>query len=112
MLTVPSSKQTDGKLVGAAALKIPWRLDVVLDCLVPSIDEAPRVKSCNSTSSPPGRPAPGLLAVADQPAPHREEQIASTLPKTGTYLPLVGLLGGVTVAMSLGLSVVRKVMKG
>lgn len=57
-------------------------------------------------------PAPGLLAVADQPAPHREQQIASTLPKTGTYLPLVGLLGGVTVAMSLGLSAVRKVMKG
>ncbi len=31
-------------------LKIPWRLNVVLDCLVTSIDEAPRVKDSNRTS--------------------------------------------------------------
>jgi RNA polymerase sigma factor (sigma-70 family) len=63
MLTVPSSKQTDGKLVGAAAMKIPWRLDVVLHCLVPSIHEAPRVKSCNSRSSPLGHDENALLTA-------------------------------------------------
>lgn len=56
--------------------------------------------------------APGLSPSADQPAPPREEQIASTLPNTGTYLPLVGLLGAVTVAMSFGLSAARNLIKG
>jgi len=56
--------------------------------------------------------APGLSAGAEQPAPYRAEQIASTLPKTGTHLPLVGLLGAVTVAMSFGLSAIRKILRG
>lgn len=54
------------------------------------------------------RAVPGLSAGVDATAPYREEQIASTLPKTGTYLPLVGLLGAMTVAMSFGLRAVRK----
>lgn len=52
--------------------------------------------------------APGLSAGVDEAARYRGEQIASTLPKTGTYLPLVGLLGAVTVAMSFGLRALRK----
>ena len=56
--------------------------------------------------------APGLSADAEQPTPYGVEQIALTLPKTGTHLPLVGLLGTVTVAMSFGLGAVRKLMRG
>lgn len=56
-------------------------------------------------------PALGLSAEVDQPAPYSGEQIASTLPKTGTYLPLVGLLGAVTAAMSFGVRAVRKAVR-
>jgi len=52
------------------------------------------------------------LSASDQPTPSSEEQIASTLPKTSTHLPLVGLLGALTVATSFGLSAVRKIMRG
>lgn len=55
--------------------------------------------------------APGLSADVDQSAPYGGEQIASTLPKTGTHLPLVGLLGALTVVTSLGLTVFRKAVK-
>lgn len=55
--------------------------------------------------------APGLSAEVDQPAASSGEQISSTLPETGTYLPLLGLLGAVTVAMSFGLRVVRKAVR-
>jgi len=48
-------------------------------------------------------PAPVLVASADEPA--------STLPKTGTFLPLAGLLGALALTMSLGLGVVRQTLK-
>jgi len=82
-----------------------------------------RSKSVVGQTPPPASPveallfeppsaAPGPSAGAEQPSPYRLEQIASTLPKTGTHLPLVGLLGAVTVAMSFGLGAARKVMRG
>jgi hypothetical protein len=48
-------------------------------------------------------PAPVLVASADEPA--------STLPKTGSFLPLAGLLGTLALTMSLGLGVVRQTLK-
>jgi hypothetical protein len=48
-------------------------------------------------------PAPEILASAEQPP--------ATLPKTGTLLPLAGLLGALAVAMSLGLGTVRRTLK-
>jgi hypothetical protein len=48
------------------------------------------------------KPAPAMVASAEQPA--------STLPKTGTLLPLLGLLGGLAVATSLGLGAVRQTL--
>jgi hypothetical protein len=54
---------------------------------------------------------PGLSAGEDQSTPSDEEQIASTLPKTGTHLPLVGLLGALTVSMSFGLTAFRKALR-
>jgi LPXTG-motif cell wall-anchored protein len=84
-----------------------------------------RSKSVVGQTSPPASPveagvllvepplaAPGLSAGAEQPGPYRVEPIAATLPKTGTHLPLLGLLGAVTVAMSFGLGAIRKVMRG
>ena len=59
---------------------------------------------------PPTSP-PALSASEDQPTPSSGEPIASTLPKTGTLLPLAGLLGVLTVAMSFGLRAVRKAVR-
>ena len=49
-------------------------------------------------------PAPEVLLASS-------EQPASTLPKTGTLLPLAALLGGLAVATSLGLGAVRQALK-
>jgi len=54
---------------------------------------------------------PDLSASADQPTPSGEEQIASMLPKTGAHLPLVGLLGALTVAMSFALTAFQKALR-
>jgi hypothetical protein len=54
---------------------------------------------------------PDLSASANQPTSSGEEQIPSMLPKTGTHLPLVGLLGALTVAMSFGLTAFRKALR-
>lgn len=48
-------------------------------------------------------PAPVMVASAEQPA--------STLPKTGTFLPLAGLLGASVLTMSLGLGAVRQTLR-
>jgi hypothetical protein len=50
--------------------------------------------------------APALSASAEQP-----EELASTLPKTATTLPLIGVLGGLVLATSLGLGAVRRTRK-
>jgi hypothetical protein len=49
--------------------------------------------------APPPAPSPVTMASVELPA---------TLPKTGSVLPLVGLLGALAVVMSLGLGVIRK----
>ena len=46
---------------------------------------------------------PEILASAEQPP--------AMLPKTGTLLPLAGLLGALAVAMSLGLGTIRRTLK-
>lgn len=48
-------------------------------------------------------PTPEVLASAEQPP--------ATLPKTGTLLPLAGLLGALAVAISLGLGTFRRTIK-
>jgi RNA polymerase sigma-70 factor (ECF subfamily) len=64
MLTVPSRNQTDAETGRCCSLKIRWRLKVLSDCLVPSIDEAPRVKDFNSKYSLPGRDENALVTAA------------------------------------------------
>ena len=52
-------------------------------------------------------PAP-TAEVAPAPVTVASEQLPADLPKTGSPLPLIGLLGGLAIAASLGLSVVRR----
>jgi hypothetical protein len=58
---------------------------------------------------PPSPPAdaPILVAVAE-PTPVPAAAAAPELPKTGSVLPLVGLLGSLSFLCSLGLGVIRK----
>jgi hypothetical protein len=55
-----------------------------------------------------------FLAAAQPEAPVAAEQteIASTLPKAASLLPLAGLLGVLAVVLSLGLAMVRQTFKG
>jgi LPXTG-motif cell wall-anchored protein len=50
--------------------------------------------------------APRFQASAEQP-----EELASALPKTGSSLPLLGMLGGLVMATSLGVGAVRRSLK-
>lgn len=64
MLTAQSGNATDVEAGQRCCnLKIPWRLKVVLDCLVTSIDEAPRVKDFNATTSLHSRDENALLTA-------------------------------------------------
>jgi RNase P/RNase MRP subunit p29 len=56
---------------------------------------------------PPPADAPILVAVAE-PTPVPAAAAAPELPKTGSELPLVGLLGSLSFLCSLGLGVIRK----
>ena len=56
---------------------------------------------------PPPADAPILVAVAE-PTPVPAAAAAPELPKTGSVLPLVGLLGSLSFLCSLGLGVIRK----
>ena len=56
--------------------------------------------------APPSPPA--APAGTEQGDPALGEQLAETLPRTGSFMPLTGLCGALAVAASLGLGAVRK----
>jgi LPXTG-motif cell wall-anchored protein len=53
-------------------------------------------------------PAPAPAEPAAAPAPAPETKMAKKLPKTGSDLPLVALLGGLFLTAGLGLSIERR----
>jgi hypothetical protein len=63
-------------------------------------------------SMPPPPPAPPadepILIAAEAPAPAPAPAAPEELPKTGSMLPLIGLLGGLATISSLGLRVIRR----
>jgi hypothetical protein len=71
------------------------------------------------TLTPPPTPKEYGVLLILQPAPlaapvmvASTEEPASTLPKTGTFLPLAGLLGGLALLTSFGMGAVRKAVRG
>jgi LPXTG-motif cell wall-anchored protein len=62
-------------------------------------------------SSPPPPPAPPvdqpILIAQATPPPAPAAAAPAELPKTGSILPLIGLLGGLSLLSSLGLKVIR-----
>ena len=75
------------------------------------VDEQRRITG-KMPPPPPAPPAdePILIAMATPtPAPAAAPEAPAELPKTGTLLPLVGLLGGLFVLASLGLTAARRI---
>jgi hypothetical protein len=87
---------------------------------VPEIVVAQQVKRTGTMPPPPPAPqpdvailvlyvpAPAPVQAAPAPAaPAPAEPVAQTLPKTGSYFPLIGLLGMLSIALGFGLKAVR-----
>jgi hypothetical protein len=70
---------------------------------LPAPPATPREMGVMLILEPTSQAAPTLLASNEEPA--------TTLPKTGTFLPLAGLLGTLGVAISFGMGVVRKAVR-
>jgi hypothetical protein len=70
---------------------------------LPASPATPREMGVLLILQPASQAAPSLLASNEEPA--------STLPKTGTFLPLAGLLGTLAVATSFGMGAVRKAVR-
>jgi len=86
---------------------------------VPEIVIAREVKRTGTMPPPPPAPDPAVPilvvmmvsvpapAATPAPAPAPAEAAPTSLPKTGSDFPLIGLLGGLSIALGLGLMVVR-----
>jgi hypothetical protein len=70
---------------------------------LPAAPATPRELGVMLFFQPTSEAAPALLASNEEPA--------STLPRTGTFLPLAGLLGALAVATSLGMGAIRKAVR-
>jgi hypothetical protein len=77
-----------------------------------------RSKSAVGQAPTPATPQELGVLLVFQPTPPAEpvmvastEEPASTLPKTGTFLPLAGMLGALALATSFGLGIVRKAVR-
>jgi LPXTG-motif cell wall-anchored protein len=63
-----------------------------------------------SGTMPPPPPAPPVdvpILIAENTPPPAPAAAPAELPKTGSILPLIGLLGGLSLLSSLGLKVIR-----
>jgi len=108
--TIPKNQKfkVDGQETDAWGLKKGMRISATKVVEVPE-EEISQQRSVTGTAPPPP-PAPAadepiLIAVA-APAPAAEEAPAS-LPATGSPLPLIGLLGVLSLFSGLGLKVIR-----
>jgi len=98
----------DGKMVDAWGLKKGMAISAtqVVEEPVNAVSERRNVTG-SSPPPPPPVDVPILVVVA-VPAPTQVAQAPAELPKTGSSLPLIGLLGLVSLASSYGLRTVRK----
>jgi LPXTG-motif cell wall-anchored protein len=101
----------DGQMVDAWGLKKGMKISAtkVVEAPETVIAEQRRV---TGSSPPPPPPPPAdvpVLVAEEAPAPAEVAQAApAELPKTGSELPLIGLLGLLSLASSLGLRTARK----
>ena len=101
----------DGQMVDAWGLKKGMTISATKIVETP-LDVVSQTRKVTGSSPPPPPPPPPadapILVVEEAPAPAQVAQAPAELPKTGTELPLIGLLGFLSLASSLGLRAVRK----
>ena len=107
---IPNNQKfsVDGKMVDAWGLKKGMTIAAtkVVEEPVNVVSERRNVTG-SSPPPPPPVDVPILIVVA-VPAPTQVAQAPAELPKTGSSLPLIGLLGLLSLASSFGLRTVRK----
>jgi LPXTG-motif cell wall-anchored protein len=107
---IPNNQKfnVDGKMVDAWGLKKGMTISATKVVEEP-VNVASERRNVTGSSPPPPPPVdvPILIVVA-VPAPAQVAQAPAELPKTGSLLPLIGLLGLLSLASSFGLRTVRK----
>ena len=97
----------DGKMVDAWGLKKGMTVSATKVVEEP-VDVVSQSRNVTGSTPPPPPPVDTpILVVEEAPAPSQVAQTPAELPKTGSSLPLIGLLGLLSLASSLGLRTVR-----
>ena len=104
--------EVDGKQVSAFHLKKGMNVKATVVTTVPYTDIQSEMKRTGTMPPPPPAPAAELPIIEEvamaAPAPAMEPEPApKALPKTGSELPLIGLLGFLSLGASLGLRRLR-----
>ncbi len=101
----------DGKKVSAFGLKKGMRIVATQIVEAPAMDVTSQSMTTGSMPPPPPPPPDVPMLVAEEtPVPVEAPAApAPELPKTGSELPLIGLLGLLSMGSSLGLRAVRKI---
>jgi len=109
---IPNNQKfnVNGQMVDAWGLKKGMTISATKVVQVPTTVIAQRTKLTGQMPPPPPPPPADvpILVVEEVPVPVQVAQAAPELPKTGSDLPLIGLLGLLSLASSLGLRTARK----
>jgi len=100
----------DGQMVDAWGLKKGMVLSATRIVEKP-LDVVSQTRKMTGSAPPPPPPPPAdvpILVAQEAPAPVQVAQAPAELPKTGSEFPLIGLLGLLSMASSLGLRTIRK----
>src|SRR5579864_7796090 len=113
---IPNNQKfnVDGQMVDAWGLKKGMNISATKVVEVPVTEVEHQQKLTGSMPPPPPAPpadVPILVAMETPPAPPAEAAAApAALPKTGSFLPLVGLLGILSLVSALGLQAFRRMV--
>jgi RNase P/RNase MRP subunit p29 len=110
---IPKGQQfnVDGQMVDAFGLKKGMKISATKVVEVPETVVEQQKKLTGSMPPPPPPPPPEvpiLIVLVMHPAPSPAEPAPTTLPKTGSPLPLIGFLGLGLTGASLGMRLLRK----
>jgi len=100
----------DGQQTDAWGLRKGMKVSATKIVEAPEVEVQHQHQVTGTMPPPPPAPtadAPILIAVA-QPAPAPTSSEPAELPKTGSLLPLIGLLGSLSLLSSLGVGAIRK----
>jgi len=100
----------DGQMVDAWGLKKGMTVNATKVVEAPTVVVAQKAKLTGEMPPPPPPPPADvpILVVEEVAAPVQVAQAAPALPKTGSELPLIGLLGLLSLVSSFGLRMVRE----